>query len=405
MYALHLIVVATAWLIAFAWLYKLLEAASGLPRVPNLLEPPFDVLPLDSPSLTVIVPARNEAADIAACLESLIRQDCPNLRIIGVDDRSTDETGAIMDALAEVRGDRLEAVHLKALPAGWLGKTHALATGARQAIATHNSNYLLFTDGDIVFQGDAIRRALALALVTRADHLVVLPTTVVKTRGEGMLLSFLQVTALWAVRTWRVADPKAKRDAVGVGAFNLISTSAYEQLGGFEATPMEILEDLYLGRRIKEAGLRQRVATAPGAVSVHWAPGLFGILNGMTKNIFAVFRFRPVLLIVAAAGMVLGCVAPVGFLAFGATRIAGVVALGSVAGLYTLSGRTSRISAWYSVLFPMAALLVAYSMLRSMLITVLRGGVSWRGTWYPLADLLKYAQRRAESSPNKQHWF
>ena len=288
------------------------------------------------------------------------------------------------------------------LPAGWLGKTHAMAMDARQAIAKHRPEYLLFTDGDIVFRQDAIRRALAEVSATRADHLVVLPTTVVKTFGEGMLLSFLQVTALWAVRTWRVADPEAMRDAIGVGAFNLIRTAAYQRIGGYDATPMEILEDLYLGRRVKQAGLRQRVATAPEMVCVHWAAGVFGILNGMTKNIFAVFRFRPVLLVAAVAGMVLGCLAPVGFLALPATRLAGLLACASVAGLYALSGRTSRISPWYAALFPVAAVLVVYSMLRSMLMTVLRGGVTWRGTWYPLADLLDYTRRSREPGASEQ---
>jgi hypothetical protein len=379
-----------AWLIAAAWLYKLLEAAVGLRRVPNLLAAKYDAAPAEGPSVTVIVPARNEAAEIETCLESLIGQDYCNLRVVGVDDRSADGTGAKMDALAEGHGDRLEVLHVETLPAGWLGKTHAMAMGARQAIAANDPEYLLFTDGDIVFRRDAIRRAVAEALATRADHFVLLPTTLVKSWGEGMVLSFLQVTALWAVRTWRVADPKAMRDAVGVGAFNLIRTAAYERLGGFEATPMEILEDLYLGRRVKEAGLRQRVATAPGAVCVHWAPGVFGILNGMTKNVFAVFRFRPAWLAAAVAGMVLGCVAPVGFLALGATRIAAVVTLGAVAGLYILSSRTSRIPAGYALLFPVSAVVVMYSMLRSMWITARDGGVIWRGTWYPLAELRKH---------------
>jgi glycosyltransferase involved in cell wall biosynthesis len=390
MHVMHIIAVVTAWLIAVAWLYKLLEAAFGLRRVPNLLAAKYDAAPMLGPSVTVIVPARNEAAGIGACLESLVGQDYNDLKIIAVDDRSSDETGALMDGLARSHRDRLHVLHLESLPVGWLGKTHAMARGARLAIAEQDPDYLLFTDGDIVFHQDAIRRAMAEALATNAGHFVLLPTTLVKNWGEGMVLAFLQVAALWAVRTWRVADPKAMRDAIGVGAFNLIRTAAYEQLGGFEATPMEILEDLYLGRRVKRAGLRQRVATAPGMVSLHWAAGVFGILNGMTKNIFAVFRFRPVLLFAAAAGMILGCVVPVGFLAFSPTRLAAGVALGSVAGLYFLSSRTSRISSWYAALFPVAAALVVYSMLRSMLITVLRGGVTWRGTWYPLAELREH---------------
>jgi len=393
MHLLHLILIVSAWLIATSWLAKLAEAVRGLATIPNLLARGYDISPVGSPSVTVIVPARDEAANVGACLESLLAQDYCELRIVAVDDRSTDGTCAIMDALARAHSERLKVLSITYLPANWLGKTHAMAIAARSAIAANNPDYLLFTDADIMFQPDAIRRSLANAVATQADHFVLLPTTIAKTRGEGMILAYLQVMSLWAIRPWRVADPKAKRDAIGVGAFNLIRTSAYLQLGGFDATPMEILEDLALGRRVKRVGLRQRVATAPGMVSVHWASGLGGIVTGMTKNLFAVFRFRPPLLVAAAIWIVLFCTAPIGYLTMPDTRVPAVVALASVFGMYVLSGRTSRIPAIYAAFFPVGAVVVAYSMFRSMAITVIRGGVTWRGTLYPLSELRKQAQR------------
>ena len=146
------------------------------------------------------------------------------------------------------------------------------------------------------------------------------------------MLAYLQVMSLFAIRLWRVADAKAKRDAVGVGAFNMMRTSAYESLGGFAAVPMAILEDLELGRRVKRAGLRQRVAVAPGMVSVHWAAGMQGIVTGMTKNMFAVFRFRSALLLAACAGMALFCLGPLAMLVFHVTRTAGICALSGLVG-------------------------------------------------------------------------
>jgi GT2 family glycosyltransferase len=383
-----------AWVIAAAWVGKLMEAAWGLRRVPNLLGEEYDVDVVGSPWVTVIVPVRNEAANVGACLTSLIGQDYKNLRIVAVNDRSDDESGEIMRVLGEAHASRLEAMTVVELPAGWLGKTHAMAMAARDVIARERPEYLLFTDADIVFRSDAIRRAVAQAVATDADHYVVLPTTIVKTNGEGMLLAYLQVMSLWAVRPWRIADAKAKRDAVGVGAFNMIKTQAYERLGGFEAAPMEILEDLELGRRVKRAGLRQRVAIAPGMVSVHWAAGALGIMTGMTKNLFAVFHFRPVLVMGAALWIAVFCVGPVAMLGFGVTRVAALFALAGVAGLYALSGRTSQISWGYSAGFPFAAAAVVYSMFRSMVVTLVRGGVSWRGTFYPLTQLRAYAKRR-----------
>jgi GT2 family glycosyltransferase len=391
MHPLHLALVVVAWMVALAWLLKLVEAARGLGRVANLANPELDRSPAGDPRVTVVVPARNEAAGVGACVESLLRQDYAKLRIIAVDDRSTDATGAILDTLAREHGGRLAVLHVASLPAGWLGKTHAMALAARQAMADHEPEFLLFTDADVVFRDDAIRRALAHAVATGADHFVTMPTTIRKTAGEGMLLAYLQVMALWAVRVWRVGDEDSVGDAIGVGAFNLMRTAAYRELGGFEAMPMEILEDLTLGRRVKRARMRQCVATAPGMVCVHWAAGAAGILNGMTKNIFAVFRFRSVLLLAAAGAIALGCIGPMVFLALPGTRAAGVVALGSVVGLYRLLSRTNGIPARYAALFPVAAGLVVFAMLRSMLLAVGRGGVTWRGTFYSLAELRRHA--------------
>lgn len=140
-------------------------------------------------------------------------------------------------------------------------------------------------------------------------------------------------------------------------------------------------------------GLRQRVATAPGMVSVHWAAGALGIVTGMTKNLFAVFRFRPAMLLAGAVGMVALCVAPIGFLAMRLTRIPELITLGSIFGLYVLSGRSSKISPLYAVSFPVGAVVVAYSMLRSMAAAMLGGGVTWRGTFYPLDELRSHAKR------------
>jgi GT2 family glycosyltransferase len=303
-----------------------------------------------------------------------------------VDDRSTDRTGHLMDTLAAAHTNKLTALHIKELPPNWLGKTHAMAQAATHAIKEHNPDYLLFTDADILFHPEILRRSLAYAAKTNADHLVTMPTTLAKSFGEAMLLSFMQVMGILGVRLWRVADPRA-RDAIGVGAFNLIRTSAYLQLGGFDAISLEIAEDLTLGRRVKAAGLRQRAAFAPGAVAVHWAAGITGILNGLTKNIFAVFRFRTMLLLVAAAGLAVFCIAPIAFLTLSGTRIPALLAVAAITGLYLLSSRTSRISPWFAAFFPISATLVAYSMLRSMIVTLHHGGVTWRGTFYPLATL------------------
>jgi glycosyltransferase involved in cell wall biosynthesis len=376
-----------AWLVALAWLWKVASAAIGLPRIPNLLLPEHNIAPAGSPSITVIVPARNEAADIAATLHSLLAQDYPNLQIIAVDDRSTDQTGDLIDTIAAGHPDKLRALHVTELPPGWLGKSHAMALAARHA----PTGYLLFTDADVLFRSDAIRRALAHAVATSADHLVTLPTPTTHRWDEAAILGFFQIFSLWAARPWRIADPKAKRDAIGIGAFNLLRSEAYRQIGGFESLRMEIIEDIGLGRRIKSAGLAQRIAFGRGLVSLHWAPGAGGLISVMTKNLFSAFRFYIWLSLLGCLWLLVFCVAPAIGLLFAPARTPAILAFAAIVWAYWLMSRHSGISTWNAVFFPFGALVFAFTLLRSMLITLKRGGVIWRGTFYPLAELRKNA--------------
>lgn len=379
----------TAWLVVLGWLWKALTAWRGMPTIPNLHDSKYNRSPRGNPSITVIVPACNEAEALPACLRSLIGQDYSNIEIIAVDDRSTDTTGQIIDSLAAAHPQRLKAIHITGLPEGWLGKTHAMALAARHALAVSHPDYLLFTDADILFQPETLRRSLAQAVETEADHFVTFPTPILKTRSEGMLLGFLGVLGMWATRPWKASDPKAIRDSVGIGAFNMLRSDAYLKLGGFDALRMEIVEDLALARRVKEAGLKQRVAVAPGMVSLHWAAGAMGIVNGMTKNLFAIFTYRITLLLGGCLWIAVFCLGPFLFLSLPETRIAAVIALASIALLYKLSQRHSLISPWYALLFPVGALLFLYSLLRSTAKTLKDGGVTWRGTFYPLKTLRK----------------
>lgn len=344
------------------------------------------------PAVTVIVPARNEQAAIRACLESLLAQDYPNLHILAVDDRSADQTGSVMDDLAARHPERLTALHISELPPGWLGKTHAMWAAARHAETLHAPVWLLFTDGDILFHPEAIRRSLVAAETARADHFVTLPTAILHHRNEAMVMGFLQVLGLWATRLWRVADPGA-RDAVGIGAFNLIRLAAYRQLGGFESLRMEILDDLTLARRVKRARLRQRVAFAPGYLRLHWAPGARGIVRGMTKNLFAIFHFNTAILLLVCVWQTVFCIAPFAAVFWSPTRIPALVTLAAIASMYRTTGRFSGISAWNFLAFPVSAALFIYSMLRSAAVTLAHRGVEWRGTFYPLAELRRNSEK------------
>lgn len=379
------------WLIALLWTWRTTSARHNLPKLPDLLKENVTTEPTPQPQITIIVPARNEEAAIEQTLRSLLAQENVSVEILAVNDRSTDSTGEIMDrvaAEASAQNKSIGIIHIKELPAGWMGKTHAMALAARQASAP----WLLFTDGDILYREDCLSRALSCAEREAADHLILFPTLVLKSVGERMMLSAIQALAFLSQRPWKVADPK-NRESIGIGAFNLIRSDVYRAIGGYEGHRMEVLEDIKLGYQVKQHGFRQRVAFGRDLIRVHWASGTMGIVRNLTKNIFAVFRFNPLLLLAACMAIAVFCLTPfLGLVGGWWTVTASILALGSAIEMYRYCERhINGVPVYYLLLLPVAACIIVYMLLRSMVVTIARGGVEWRGTFYPLADLRKNA--------------
>ncbi len=388
---------ASVWLLALGWLWQGLKWWRHLDSLVDLNNLDFiDLRSLfaNDPQLTVVVPACNEQAAIGATLGSLLASEGIRLQIVAVNDRSLDETGAHMEEMAnEIVNKNLDCsfdiIHIKHLPSGWLGKPHALAEGASLARA----EWILFTDGDVLFAPDALARALQYAVTENADHLVVMPDWITGTPGEAAMHGAMHALTTWTMRLWRVNDPKAK-DFIGVGAFNLIRRSVYEKLGGFRALQMEVLEDLRLGWMVKRAGLRQRVVLGPGLVSVRWANGAWGVVRNLEKNLFALHRYNTALTLLSCTGLAFQIVWPLLGLAIGGwARAGGVANFAVLALVYAASYRVTRVPVGYVILYPVAAGLFLFAMIRSMVLALWRGGVVWRGTLYSLKELRAHAGR------------
>lgn len=385
---MHTAVILFTWLIALLWAWRTTVALRNLPKLPDLLKE--TVTSSQNPQITVIVPARNEEQAIGQTLRSLLAQEAVSLEILAVNDRSTDKTGEIMDrvaAEARAQDKSISVIHIQELPAGWMGKTHAMALAARQATAP----WLLFTDGDIFFRNDCLRRAISYA-ERETDHLVLFPTLILKTVGERMMLSAFQVLSFLFTRPWKTTDP-GSRESLGIGAFNLIRSDVYRNIGGFEGHRMEVLEDLKLGYEVKQHGFRQHVAMGRGFIQVHWAAGTLGIVRNLTKNIFAIFRFQPAILLAACIAIAAFCLTPFGGM-FGSWTMlsASILALGSMLEIYRYCERhINGIPMAYFLLLPVAACIIVYMLLRSMIVTLAQRGVIWRGTFYPLSELRKHA--------------
>jgi glycosyltransferase involved in cell wall biosynthesis len=381
-------------LLALIWLVPALQLALHFSEVADLTQPewnPSQDSPL--PSLTIVVPARNEEAEIEPALWSLLQLNYPQYQIVAVNDRSTDQTGAIMERLAAepASAGKLRVIHVRDLPSGWLGKVHAMWLGSLgNAGQQTSSDWLLFTDADCVFHPECLRRAIHYATSTATDHLVLFPTAHMKTLGERMMISFPQVMSSFAMRPWKVRDPKA-RDHIGVGAFNLIRRSAYEAIGTYEALRLEVVDDLKLGETIKKAGLRQDVVFGRDLVRLRWAVGAAGVVANLEKNLFAFLKFRISLVLAVCALTFFLCVCPfLGILlAPGWAKAAFAAAIAMVALVYMLSGRLMGSSALLFLTFPIAALVFNFAALQSAFLALRDGAITWRGTKYSLAELKK----------------
>jgi glycosyltransferase involved in cell wall biosynthesis len=375
-------------ILALVWLSRAIDAARGVRTLADISQLEWDRVPnVATNRVAIVVPARNEQAAIKQALEQLLALDYSNYQVIAVDDRSADRTGEIMDEVASASQGKVKVAHVRELPPGWLGKTHAMWTAANQA---GKPNWILFTDADVMFRKDALRRAIAYAEAERADHLVIFPRIIMKGSSEKMMIAFFQLLFVFGHRPWKVADPKAK-DHMGVGAFNLVRRTAYEAVGSYEALRFEVVDDMKLGKVIKNAGFRQRVAFGDDLIEVRWARGARGVVNNLTKNFFAVMSFQTWRALLACVGMMFLNILPffAVLIAPGWSRVPYGVALASMFFLYAGIWRQGEIHPWYFFLHPVSTTLFIYTMLRSTLLTLWNGGVEWRGTKYPLDELRK----------------
>jgi len=378
-------------ILALTWLSRIIDAAIGMRTIPDISHPEWDrspATPSGGPRVSIIVPARNEEEHVGETVARLLGLDYENYEVIAVNDRSTDRTGEVMDGIASASdaNGRLKVIHVDVLPSGWLGKTHAMWTAAKHA----TGEWLLFTDADVLFRPDVLRRALAYTEVEPADHLVLFPRMIMKTPGERMMIGFFQTLFVFGHRPWKVADPKAK-DHMGVGAFNLVRRGVYDAIGSYQALRFEVVDDMKLGKIVKNAGYAQRNVYGADLISLRWAKGTMGVVQNLTKNFFAVMSFQWWRLLPSVCALAFLNLMPfLGiWLAHGWERLPYAVALASLFAIHVGMAGRSDVPVYYFVLHPIAAALFVYIMLRSMTLTLVRGGVVWRGTFYPLDELRK----------------
>src|SRR5713101_777079 len=369
-------------LIASFWIFRGLRVAYGAWQLPGIKEiaPAADA---DCPRVSILFAARDEQEKLPAALETLSALDYPHLEIIAVDDRSQDSTGGVLDEFARSH-HRLHVVHVTRLPPGWLGKPH----GLQKAYEASTGEWLLFTDADVRFTPDVLRRAIALAKLRNLDHLTLLCDVEMVGFWETVLLTFFGLAFYIANDPYRVTNPKSKM-YVGVGAFQLLRRSAYEASGTHRRLAFEVVDDMKLGKIVKQSGFRSGTAISQDTVVVRWHSGLGNIIQGVTKNFFAALGYNIAFVAASVAALLLTNVLPMAGLIFGHgwIRVFSAIAILITVGFHAGVDVVTRVSPLYALTYPLGAIFFAYMLVRSTVITLKQGGIVWRDTFYPLDEL------------------
>ena len=337
-----------------------------------------------APRVSIVVPARNEEADLEPAIHTMLQQDYRNLEIIAVDDRSEDGTGRMLEQLVQRYPDRLRVFHLDELPPGWMGKNHALAFGAERA----EGEYLLFTDADIHLEQTTISRAIAHMRRENLDHL----TLLFRNTSPGLILNSLILDAgtglLQCFRPWR-ARTGSTRYYMGIGAFNLVRRAAYDGVGGFTTIRMHPVDDIMLGKIIKGKGFRQECLLGYGLVDVPWYGSVGQMVDGLSKNALALIGYRFLLVPPLLAVLFLLNIFPLwGLVLFDspARVVFGLTVLLKTAAYYG-GTRILGISPWCALGTLVSPYLVFHIYLKAAWRNARDRGIYWRGTYYSLAEL------------------
>ncbi len=347
-------------------------------RMPHWTGPDGPAPPGPRPRVSVVVPARNEEADLPGCLDGLLGQTYPDLEILVVDGGSTDGTREV----ARSRAPRVELLEEPPLPPGWVGKSWACWTGSQRSRA----EYVLFTDADVRCAPEAVRTAVEAAERDRADLVTFATRVEMEGFWERTVLPFYIQMVLTYLRAPRVNSPRS-RAAMANGQFLLVRRAAYLATGGHAAVRDRILEDVALAQRFRAAGRTMRIAWTPELAATRMYRDRHEMFEGLVK-VSAGVRFSAARQLGFAVGLVALywlplLVLPVGLLTGSlAVAVAGAVLYGALFGKHVVLTRAARGSAAYGLLFPVA---VGYYV-RLVLVALARGvrgrPVEWKGRPY-----------------------
>jgi chlorobactene glucosyltransferase len=380
------IVISVLWFVAFVWIVICVLTFYGLSRQRTLSA--NHELPLtasDAPLVSILVPARNEEQRVLEpCIRSILAQDYGNFEVIAVNDRSTDNTGAILQTLAE-QDARLDAIEGQELLPGWLGKPYAM----HQALDHARGEWILATDADMIFEPAALRTAMARVLESDGDALTLIPRFETGSFWERVIIPTWEWVFLMFAVFYRINDPKSDR-AVAIGGFFLMRRTVLDRVGGYGALKDEVMEDVRLAERIKRSGARMMIDRAPQLIRTRMYRTFGEMWECSTKNWFSGVNFSFPFALFCVVSMYLVAVVPAIIALVSAIAIASgtdLISLFIPAALSWLLqvlvmavfSRRAGVSPVYALTAPLG-LAVIYAMLFDSGIRITTGrGVTWKG--------------------------
>ncbi|KPJ73460.1 hypothetical protein AMJ52_03710 [candidate division TA06 bacterium DG_78] len=384
-------IILVAYVIAgcIYWLFHLYYILRVIKSVPLLENLKYDNSK-KWPKVSIIIPARNESATIKDAIQSRLHDDYPNVEILLINDRSTDNTREVIDKIA-AQDNRVKPIHITELPDGWIGKLYAMHRGVQQA----TGDWFLFSDADVHVKKTTLKRVISHCELRRLDHLAVfpklLPTNFVL---DSVLSIFVRQLCMWC-RVWAIENKDSKA-FTGSGSFNLVRRSAFKKTEGFEWLKLEVCDDVALGQMLKKSGAKSSLVNGCKFVSVYFYHTVREMAIGAERATFTVFgNFSAVRLISGAVISIFIELSP--FLALFISGIPYIRYIG-VATITIALIISTLVSIWTdrpifpSLLLPMSVPIINGIAIRAAILGAIRKGIQWRGTFYS-TEVLKKGKR------------
>ncbi len=339
------------------------------------------------PLVSVIITARNEAEGIEKAMESRLADDYPSLEFILIDDRSTDDTPALVDKIA-AKDARIKAIHIEKLPQGWLGKVHALHLGVQEA----RGEFLLFSDGDVHVKKGTLKQLIARCEEQGIDHVSVIPEFISAGFFVDASISVFLRGLLAIGRAYKINDPTSNA-AGGAGAFNLVRRSAYEKTKGFPWLKLEIIDDVTLGQMLKVSGARPLVADGKGFVAVPWYTSFRAMADGAGRaGAAALGNYNPLRhLAIVLPGYLFDVMPYIALFFWGIPYLPYIAVTGITAGIgaAAVGNRLLGLPLLPGILVPVGHTITLFVNILGAFRCFKNKGIIWRGTYYSNKELRK----------------